>query len=125
MPIGPNEMPVNFKDVFLKALPYYHQTSTPAGILPLQDLEGRVLVIGQYMTTEPASPANIRRQYRVVLYEVPCSALVWDATEGAFKAQVPAYIDVSPTNGATVLFVPVEAATTTEDAIGLSPKTLP
>ena len=125
MPIGPNEMPVNFKEVFLKALPYYHQTSSPAGILPLQDLDGRVLVIGQYMTTEPASPANIRRQYRIPLYEVPCSALVWDATEGAFKAQVPASIDVGATNGATVLFVPVEAATTTEDAIGPSPKTLP
>lgn len=123
--IGTAELPVNFKEVFLKALPYYHQTSTPAGIVPLQNVDGRVLVIGQFQTTEAASPQNIRRQYREVLYEIPCSALVWDATENAFKAQVPAYIDVSPTNGASVLFVAVENATATEDAIGVSPVVLP
>lgn len=115
---GANEIPVSFAEIVIPTLPYYFQSTTPAGSVKLQDLPGRIVVLGEFRTTEPTSPAATVRRYRVALYEIPCASLVWDATEKAFRAKIPTYISALSDS---VLFVVAENGTDTDTVIGLSP----
>ena len=115
---GANEIPVSFADILIPTLPYYFQSATPAGKVKLQDLPGRVIVMGEFVTTEPTAPSPTLRRYTVPLYEIPCSSLAWDAQEKAFRAKVPTYVSLT---SESVLYVVAETGTDTDVVVGPSP----